>query len=150
MQANHDITASKVCFNVSKYMCLGGINVIYVQCIKSCRYSSKASVNAHFNCYEVVDARKAVLEISETADPLGFTHTSVSCIYKECCEKHRRKSLVWFELMIYILITVRRKASQHTQHHTLRWMCYSITSPHLFPLMSKNNLRPSWAEVHLN
>ena len=54
-----------------------------VQCIKSCRCGSGASVNVHinhqtekcdlsdFDCGKIVGARRAGLSISVTADPLG-------------------------------------------------------------------------------
>ncbi len=38
----------------------------------------------------VVGARRAGLSISETADLLGFSHTTISRVYRELSEKKRK------------------------------------------------------------
>jgi len=40
-----------------------------------------------FECGMVVDARQAGLNISETADLLGFSLTTISRVYRECSEQ---------------------------------------------------------------
>ena len=70
-----------------------------VQCIKSCKYKSGASVNvppsecdlSDFGCGLIVGAGRAGLIISVTADLLGFLHRTVSQVYSELCEKRKEK-----------------------------------------------------------
>jgi len=37
----------------------------------------------------VVGARQAGLNISQSAQVLGFSHTTISRVFKECCEKEK-------------------------------------------------------------
>ncbi len=39
----------------------------------------------------VVGARRADLSISETTDLLGFSHTTISRVYRECSETEKQK-----------------------------------------------------------
>jgi len=41
----------------------------------------------------VADARRTGLSISQSAQLLGFSHTKISRVYKECCEKGKTSSM---------------------------------------------------------
>src|SRR5512133_128448 len=128
----------------------------------------------------VVAARRAALSISETADLLGFSCTTISRVYRECSNKEEisserqfcgRKCLVDAkgQRRMARLVPADRKAtvtqisarynrglqksiSEHTTRPTLRRMGYSSRRPHRVPLLSANNrkLRLQFAQAHQN
>ncbi len=48
-----------------------------------------------FECRMVVGARRADLSILKTADLLGFSHTTISRVYRELSE---RAAVVWMKM----------------------------------------------------
>ncbi len=115
----------------------------------------------------VVGARRAGLSISKTADLLGFSHTTISRVYRELSEKNKisseRQSCGWKCLVdvrgqrrMGRLVRDDRKAtvtkittrynqgmlniiSERTTRRILKQMGYSSRRPHRVPLLSAKN-----------
>ncbi len=114
----------------------------------------------------VVGVRRTGLSISKTVDLLGFSHTTISRVYRECSEKEKisrerqlcgRKCLdVRGQRRMDRLVRDDRKAtvtqittrynqdlqntiSEHTTHRTLKQMRSSSRRPHRVPLLSAKN-----------
>ena len=79
----------------------------HLTCIKACRRGQEVQFcfqtkcqngeeigsKLHFDRGMIVGARQGVLSISETADLVGFSHTTVSRVCREWCKKTKIPSV---------------------------------------------------------
>uniref|UniRef100_A0A8D0A0H8 Transposase Tc1-like domain-containing protein n=1 Tax=Sander lucioperca TaxID=283035 RepID=A0A8D0A0H8_SANLU len=99
----------------------------------------------------VVGARRAGLSISQSAQLLGSSPTTISRVYKEWSGKGKTSSMLQScgRKRLVDATGQRRMATTHT---TLRWMGYTSRRPHRVPLISTKNrkMRLQFARAHQN
>ncbi len=128
----------------------------------------------------VVGARRTGLSISKTADLLGFSHTTISRVYRERSKNEKissERQLCGWKCLVDVrgqrrmvrLVRDDRKAtvtqiiprynqamqntiSEHTTRRTLKQMSSSSRRPHRVPLLSAKNrkLRLQFTQAHQN
>ncbi len=121
----------------------------------------------------VVGDRWADLSISKTADLLGFSHTTISSVSRECSEKEKifsERQLCGRKCLVYVrgqrrmgrLVRDDRNAtvtqgmqntiSERTTRRTLKQRVYSSRRPHRVPLLSAKNRkrRLQFTQTHQN
>ncbi len=146
---------------------------------RASEWGKKGDLN-DFECGMLVGARRAYLSISKTADLLGFSHTTISTVYRELSEKYKisserqlcgRKCLVDIrdQRRMGRLVRDDRKAtvtqittrynqgmqttiSECTTRRTLKQMGYSSRRPDRVLLLSAKNrkLRLQFTQGHQN
>ncbi len=155
------------------------VKTIFWSSNRASEWGKKGDLN-DFECRMLVGARRAYLSISKTADLLGFSHTTISRVYRELSEKYKisserqlcgRKCLVDIrdQRRMGRLVRDDRKATvtqittrynqgmqttiaECTTRRTLKQMGYSSRRPDRVPLLSAKNRkrRLQFAQGHQN